>query len=1041
VLGQSYTRRMPICRRCRQDNPKGAKFCNECGAPLPLVASPREQRKVVTVLFCDVTGSTELGERLDPEPLRALLARYFERMKQIVERHGGTVEKFIGDAVMAVFGLPTLHEDDALRAVRAAVEMRQALPELGIEGRIGMTTGEVVAGTEERLATGDAVNVAARLEQAAMPGEVLIGEQTMRLTRNRIRAESVTPLALKGKSEPLPAWRLLEVLDDVPAQMRGTEMLFVGRERELKLLRDVFEATCAESACRLVTVLGDPGIGKSRLVREFVASAGERSRVLIGRCVPYGEGITYRPLAEIVREVAGRPSLGQLLARDASAGLIARILASAVGSTERTGSSEETQWAVRRLFEALARDGPLIVVLEDLHWAEPAFLDLVEYILGFGAEGAILLIALTRPDLLETRPTWAVAGPKSHLLHLEPLDESEINTLIVRSAGTDELGEAMRARIVEVAEGNPLFVVQMLAMHADGFGGELDVPLTIQALLAARIDRLDDGERDVIERASIEGRAFHQGAVVKLLPAAERAETEAHLVALVRKGLIRPDRAEFLGEEGFRFAHILIRDAAYNSLPKRLRSELHERFAIWLEEKAGNQTPGYEEIAGYHLEQAYRYRTELGPIDDGALELASQASKRLLAASGRARARADHPATVTLLDRTLSLIRPNDPQRGEILGQLGWTLGWTERVRSEAVLTEALNVARRRGDRRLELLASLRRAYVRSLMEPEGTRDEILRLTEQAMPVFEQLGDELGLTEVWRDVAYAHKAAGRFGPEVEALGRALAHARRAGAWREENEILAVRLSRLITGPSPLSEAVRAYKEVLDQVGDDLPLQGEVSIRFAWAEVMRERIDDAYALDKRGWTILDELGLAETHAVLSHYSGSTYLLAGDPAAAERRLRWGFRVLAGGAEKAVRSLVAALLAEALYLQGRLDECERFVVISRKTAASDDAWSQTQCDSVGAKVLARRGETDRAEELARLAVARAEDTDSPELRGNALLDQAEVLTIAGRSADAPPMVERALRLYDVKGNRASARKARGRLWELRQSNSHRV
>jgi hypothetical protein len=239
----------------------------------------------------------------------------------------------------------------------------------------------------------------------------------------------------------------------------------------------------------------------------------------------------------------------------------------------------------------------------------------------------------------------------------------------------------------------------------------------------------------------------------------------------------------------------------------------------------------------------------------------------------------------------------------------------------------------------------------------------------------------------------------------------------------------------------LSEAVRAYKEVLDQVGDDLPLQGEVSIRFAWAEVMRERIDDAYALDKRGWTILDELGLAETHAVLSHYSGSTYLLAGDPAAAERRLRWGFRVLAGGAEKAVRSLVAALLAEALYLQGRLDECERFVVIGRKTAASDDAWSQTMCDSVGAKVLARRGETDRAEELARLAVARAEETDSPELRGNALLDQAEVLRIAGRSADAPPLVEQALRLYDVKGNRASATKARGRLWELRQNNSHRV
>jgi class 3 adenylate cyclase/tetratricopeptide (TPR) repeat protein len=1044
-----------VCSQCGRQNADDARFCSGCAAPLLAEPTPPPAvRKVVTVLFCDLVDSTPLGERLDPEALRRVLARWHKAMRTVIERHGGTVEKFVGDAVMAVFGLPLAHEDDALRAVRAAAEMRVALAALNaelernyavaIESRTALNTGEVVASRGETLVTGDAVNVAARLEQTAPSGEILLGEPTYELVRDVTLAEPVAELALKGKAQPVTAWRLLSVLPDIPVLARPRAIPFVGREHELAALEAAFGRAATERSCRLVTVLGEPGIGKSRLTQELLISLGANARVLVGRCLPYGERITYRPLVEILEQIAGSEPyvvVTELMADDENAELIAELVASVPGFAERKGSSDETYWAVRRLFEALARERPLLVVLEDLHWAEATLLDLVEYVFHFAADVPILLVALARTELLETRPSLATTGPKSELISLEPLGEPEIETLIDRLAESRELPADVRTRIVEVAEGNPLFVEQLLAMRADPGGDELAIPPTIQAVLAARIDRLEAGQRAVIERASVEGRGFHRGAVVELLPEPMRAEAEAHLLELVRKGLIRPDRAAIPGEDGFRFAHVLIRDTAYGSVSKELRSDLHERLARWLQGTVGEQASEFEEILGFHLEQAYRYRIELGPIDKGALALAKRATDRLASAGRRALARGDFPAAAGLLGRALLLVRPDDPHRGELLTELGWILGWTERVRAEAILTEAVGVARAQGDRRLELLASLRRAYVGGLIEPEGSREELLRFAEQAIPVFERLGDERGLTEAWKAVAYFHKATARYGPEAEALGRALAHARRAGAWREERVIMAMRLSRLISGPSPLSEAVRAYNEVLKQVGDDLPLQAEVSIRFAWAQAMRGRLADARALDKHGWTLFEELGLAETHAVLSHYSGSTYLLAGDPTAAGRRLRWGYGVLAGGAESAVRSGVAGLLAEALYVQGRLEECEHFTKISEETAASDDVWSQIMWRSARAKVLATLGEPTRADRLAREGVALAEDTDSPDLRGNALMDQAEVLRLAGSADDGAPLVEKALRLYDQKGNVVSAGKARNLLAELRQGTSARA
>ena len=617
---------MLICASCGRDNPPGAGFCNSCGAALASPAASREVRKTVTVLFCDLTGSTALGEQTDPEALRALLARYFERMKAIVESHGGTVEKFIGDAVMAVFGVPAAHEDDALRACRAAVEMRDALPELGIAGRIGVNTGEVVTGTEERLATGDAVNVAARFEQAAAPGEVLIGEPTLALVREAVAAEPVEPLTLKGKSHPVPAYRLVSVLD---APERSHASRFVGRERELRSLAEAWERVQAQARCELVTVVGDAGVGKSRLVSE--ALTGIAARVVRGRCLPYGEGITYWPVVEVVKQLAVLP------ADPAAAAAIRSVL----GESEVGTSGDEIAWAFRKLLEEQA---PLVVVFDDIQWGEETFLDLVESTALLSSGAPLLLLCMARPELVERRPSWPGT------LRLEPLPAEQADALI-----GDAVSDELRERIARAAGGNPLFISEMLAMAAED--GDVDVPPTLKALLAARLDQLDEAERRVLERGSVEGEIFHRGGVQALAP--EETQVTTRLAALVRRQLVRPDRAQIAGDDGYRFRHLLIRDAAYDALPKAVRADLHARFADWLDEH-GHSLVERDEIVGYHLEQASRYRAELGQPDAAS---ADRAAARLAAAGNRAVDRQDYRAGAALLDRAAELVRPHRTRR------------------------------------------------------------------------------------------------------------------------------------------------------------------------------------------------------------------------------------------------------------------------------------------------------------------------------------------------------------------------------------------
>ncbi len=676
---------MRACAVCGYEADEAFKFCPECGAALAV--GGQEQRKVVTVLFCDVVGSTALGEATDPEVTRVLLARYFERMKEAVQRHGGTVEKFIGDAVMAVFGIPLAHEDDALRACRSALEMQQALPELSLQARIGVTTGEVVTGTEERLATGDAVNLAARLQQAAEPGEVLVGEATLALVRGAVETTVLEPLRLKGKAEPVEAFRLLSVHEVEPRP--GPR--FVGRERELALVHEAWERALSERHCELLTVAGEAGVGKSRLVAEALASID--ARVVHSRCLPYGEGITYWPVVEVLKQLDTLPS-------DPAAEAAIRSL---LGESKIATTAEEIAWAFRKVLEEQA---PLIVVFDDIQWGEETFLDLIEYAALLSAGVPILMLCLARPDLAERRPTWPVA------IGLEPLAESDVDELL-----PVEITSEQRAQVIRTSGGNPLFVTEMVAMAGEA-GKEVAVPPTLQALLAARLDQLETSERSLRQRGAVEGEIFHRGAVQALAP--EEGQVTARLASLVRKELIRPDKPRLPNDDAFRFRHVLIRDAAYDGLPKAIRAELHERFAAWLEDRDRNLVER-DEILGYHLEQAARYKQELG--EPGAA-LAERAGGRLAAAGRRALGRGDDRAAARLLERAAALMRPVRLDV-HLEVDLADVLSRTEPQKAAPVADAAADRARETGDEPAEALARVVAANFRAFVDPGASLDEL----------------------------------------------------------------------------------------------------------------------------------------------------------------------------------------------------------------------------------------------------------------------------------------------------------------------------
>jgi class 3 adenylate cyclase/tetratricopeptide (TPR) repeat protein len=993
---------MRICPACGHQSSERAKFCEECATPLAAAPAGREQRKTVTVLFCDVTGSTALGESTDPEALRALLARYFERMKGIVEAHGGSVEKFIGDAVMAVFGVPQVHEDDALRAVRAACDMREALPELGVQARIGVNTGEVVAGTEERLATGDAVNVAARLEQAAAPGEILIGEVTLMLVRDAVQAEPVEALELKGKAEPVAAFRLIAV---GAVASRSHDVAMVGRDRELLALRDAFARAGGDRSCQLFTVLGSAGVGKSRLAHEFLA--GLDARIVHGQCLSYGEGITYWPVVEVLRQLATVPS-------DVAA---AASLRSLLGETGEGTSAEEIAWAFRKLLEEQAEAGPLVCVFDDIHWAEATFLDLLEHVADLSRDAPILLLCMARPELLDGRPSWGGGKLNATTVLLEPLSLDETRQLLVELGGADE---GLQEKVVRAAEGNPLFVEEMLALVREAGNGEVAIPPTIQALLAARLDQLDPSERGVLECGSVEGRVFHRGAVQALAP--EEAQLPQRLVALVRKELVRPDKAQLHGDDAFRFRHLLIRDAAYDALPKRTRAELHERFAAWLELK-GKELVELDEILGHHLEQAARYRAELGNPDPG---LAERAGARLAAAGRRALERGDRPAAEPLLERALELTRP---LRLDVHLELALADAQQDFPDQEPIAREAARRARQAGDRAGEAVALVAAAQARVSLGDDSAVDELERLARGALPLLEQAQDDTGLGRSWHALGNGVAALrGRNEEWAQAAELALRHY---GAVDQHPPGLAGLPSALLYGPRPADEALQALDAVLPANPQPWPL-----LTRAVLLGMLDRLDEAWALARPAAGRADELRGGDPTA--SVRIAEVAELTGDHEVAAGHLRRACDLLEQHGARAHLSTFLPQLGRSLCALGRFDDAEPLAQVGRELGVRQDYSTQMLWRQVQARVLANRGEYVEAEQLGREAVEIGELTDALSSQGDALCDLAEVLAAAGRREEAAAALERALERYERKKNLALVAQVRPRLDELRGQTS---
>ena len=1004
-------------------------------------------RKIVTIVFSDVSDSTSLGERLDPEAVRRVMERYFVEARSVLESHGGTVEKFIGDAVMAVFGIPRLHEDDALRAVRAAAEMRTRLADLNeelerdwgvqIAVRTGVNSGEVVAGDAaqgQSFATGDAVNVAARLEQAAGPGEIFIGDTTRRMLGEAIRVEAVKPLALKGKAERVPVWRLVEALPDIPALTSKLGASFVGRERELAELAEAFEHSAEEQVCRLVTVLGSPGIGKSRLGAEFRAAVEQTGTVLTGRCLPYGEGITFWPLAEMV----GDFDLRSVVWGEAEADAISRRIEAAIGLGESNGRIEQTYWAVRRLFEALARERPLVLVFEDIHWAEPGFLDLIEYLAQWTRDAPVLLLCLARPELLEERPSWTATTPNSMVLFLEPLSEAASQALAADLVTAVQVTEAERDRIVEIAEGNPLFLEQMVAFAAED-ADEVRVPPTIQALLAARLDRLGPEERTVIDRAAIAGTTFQWSAVSDLSPDHVRPRTGSHLLALTRKGLIGPQHSESTEEDVFRFRHMLIRDVAYEAIPKETRAELHERFAGWLERSAAEQGREAEELAGYHLEQACRYLGDLGPVERRARELARMAAERLAASGARAYDRGDVVAAANLLGRANTLLPEAEPARVELLFLFAMAIGATGRY-AEAVslLTEAIVAAQRLGLRGVEWHARIERLSFQIETDPHWEQERVREAVGEAIPIFEELGDDRGQVRAWRLLCEMHQMLKQYEAAEEPIERALELARRAGDTSEETSSLRLILHAIRYGPTPVGEGNRRVAEILEQTKD--PWVEAYALRCLGSlAAMEGRFEEGRRLIGDALAIYENLGLEMQMAhTAEQESAYVEMLGDDPAAAEEELRRAYGTFEEVGLKNSAASAAGYLGLALCAQGRYEEAGRFAGISESAAVANDANTQIVWRCVRARVLARQGAFDSAEAFGREAARLAEKTDALDDSGDTLMDLADVLRVVGREDQAATTVAEALRLYERKGNVVSAAKAAAILAECTATRS---
>lgn len=1027
-----------------------------------------ERRRTVTVVCASFTWAAP-DESLDPESLDQLAARYLDRVRAAVTRHGGVVQQLTAEAVTAVFGVPTSHENDPVRAVRALADVRAELDlvsgvlerergaRLVLSG--GVETGEVLARVRQPglvALTGAVPRLAARLEQAAPPGEILLGSTTYGLVRDAVRVAEGPAVRRSSADAPQFSWRLVAVEAGAGGHARNLARPMVGRAAERELLAEALRRTVTERACRVVTVLGPAGIGKSRLVRELILDAGEQVTVLHGRCLDYGEGITHWPVSEVIREALAltevahpaeaRARLSATLAGEPGAAVVVEQLAALLGLSGAAPEVKELPWAVRKFVEVLARSRPVMLVLDDLHLAEPPLLDLIEHLASSIHGAPVLLCCIARSELLELRPGWPDTVPVA----LEPLDDAECGQLADNLVGDGGLPEAAKLRLGHAADGNPLFLEELVAMLIeDGVLtrvsgawtvttdlASIQVPPSISVLLTARLDRLAPGERAVFERASVVGEVFYQGAVLDLTPEPDRPSVDRHLAALASRQLIspqRPDHASLAGERCFRFRHSLFREIAYAAMPKRRRAELHERVAGWLEQLRDPLGDTVEFIA-YHLEQACRLRAQLGLTDSA---LVRRAVDRLAAAGQRASDRLDHRAATGLLTRARGLLA--DDQAGlELLPALVANLGYQGDLHTaNALAAKGVELAQATADQRLEARLRVEQHTMVWLASRLGeTRHKL----DQAITLFEQAGDLRGLAAAWLLVArlemlLLHCA------EVEApVWRSVRHSQAVGDDGRVRQALNLLRVAYVYGPTPAAEAIRRCEALDREAGENRVTDAATRSAIAWLEAMRGNFARAWSLLDEVDAMLRDLGStvgwipwAIQHESVAFVAG----LAGDHHRAEASLRESCREVEAAGASVVLATDTARLAAVVLAQGREEEAEELTGVSeRLSTRDDDLLSQFLWRSVRSRVLARRGQIDQALDLSSMAVALAGRTDALNDQASVWLDRAEVLRAAGDADGGRWAVGRAVACFRRKGNVAAGGDARRLLADATQA-----
>jgi class 3 adenylate cyclase/tetratricopeptide (TPR) repeat protein len=747
---------MPRCAVCGQDNPESFRFCGACGASLTAPARAHaEERRLITVLFCDLVGFTARSDRADPEDVGALLRPYHARFRAEIERLGGTLDKFIGDGVMAVFGAPVAHEDDPERAVRCALgmlaaieELNQAHPTLDLAVRIGITTGEALVrlgpGQQTEGVVGDVVNTASRLEGVAPVGGVVVGEATFRATGRLFDYQELAPAKVKGKAHPVPVWRLQGARSRSGVEaVRRAGTPFIGRRAELELLKGLFEQTLADRTVRLVTVVGEPGVGKSRFVGELAATQDARPELVTwrqGRCLPYGDGITFWALGEIVKAEAGilesdpsaevsdklQAAVAALLPDASEREWLRARLAPLVGVAGPDAKAERAELfaAWRRLIEAMAASRPLVLVFEDLHWADQAMLEFLGHLLEQAGGLPLLILATARPELLDRHQPWGDANPAATMLRLGALTDLEVARLVAALVGRSMLPVGVQALLLERAGGNPLYAEEFARLLADkglaaenqvtdevGAVPDIPVPETVHGLIAARLDALDPEVRALVQDAAVVGRVFWPGAVAAMggarfsgglepSPPEDRDQAiQAALAELERKQLVQRARASSVQhQDEYVFWHALVRDVAYAQIPRVGRSRRHQAVAEWVELVAGERVGDLAEVVAHHYGQALAYaRAAREP--QARIDSLIEPTRRFLVLAGDRTINLDLDRARAYYRQAVELGQPQDPERPHLLvrtGRVAFQSGdYPEAV---AVYEEAIADLRERDD-------------------------------------------------------------------------------------------------------------------------------------------------------------------------------------------------------------------------------------------------------------------------------------------------------------------------------------------------------